>query len=383
VRVLRLLPVLLLAALGGAPVAQAHHGGGSGAAIKVVASGLVSPRHLAFGSHGDLFVAEAGAGGSDLHFLGGEGPANMGASGAVTEVDRWGRQFRIIDKLPSMANDPGNGNGIGPHGITVIGRDEVFITNGGPTEPRVLPAGPGEPPGPDISREELAESTPQADLFGRVLWIRQHRAFKVADIWDFERRVNPDAAVANPAVDSNPVDLLFDGGRIVVADAGGNALDVVRPFGRVSNLAVFPGGQGHTPAYQAVPTSVVQGPDGFYYMSQLTGFPFIPGAANIFRVDPRTGAYTVFKGGFTNLMDLAFGRDGTLYALSIAKNGLLNGTEGAIYAISRRGDVRELALPAGTLNEPGGITVGNDGLYVTNNGGSPTDGQVLRVSGRF
>ena len=45
--------------------------------------------------------------------------------------------------------------------------------------------------------------------------------------------------------------------------------------------------------------------------------------------------------------------------------------------------MRELALPAGTLNEPGGITVGNDGLYVTNNGGSPTDGQVLRVSGRF
>ena len=79
-RVLRLLPVLLVAALGGAPVAQAHHGGGSGAAIKVVASGLVSPRHLAFGSHSDLFVAEAGAGGSDLDFLGGEGPAPASAT---------------------------------------------------------------------------------------------------------------------------------------------------------------------------------------------------------------------------------------------------------------------------------------------------------------
>jgi hypothetical protein len=379
VRLLRLLPVLLLVALGVAPVAQAHGGGGGGGgsrpAIKIVASGLASPRHLAFGSRGDLFVAEAGAGGTDLCFVGGEGPACMGASGAVTEVDRWGHQFRIIDKLPSMANDPGNGNGIGPHGITVLGSDEVFITNGGPTEPKVTPTGP------DISREELAQHTPQADLFGRVLWIRHHRAFKVADIWDFERRVNPDAAVGNPAIDSNPVDLLFDGHRIVVADAGGNALDVVRPFGRVSNLAVFPGGQGHTPAYQAVPTSVVKGPDGYYYMSQLTGFPFIPGAANIFRINPRTGDYTVFKGGFTNLMDLAFGRNGTLYALSIAKNGLLNGTEGAIYAISRKGDVRELALPPGTLNEPGGITVGRDGLYVTNNGGSPTDGQVLRLSG--
>jgi len=189
--------------------------------------------------------------------------------------------------------------------------------------------------------------------------------------------------VGNPAIDSNPVDLLFDGFKIVVADAGGNALDVVRPFGGVSNLAVFPGGQGKTPAYQAVPTAVVKGPDGFYYMSQLTGFPFIPGAANIFRVNPRTGAYTVFKGGFTNLMDLAFGRDGTLYALSIAKNGLLNGTEGAIYAISRRGQVRELALPDGTLNEPGGIAVGPGGLYVSNNGGSPGGGQVLKIRGRF
>ena len=366
-------PICVLALLAALPaVARAH-----GSPVQVVASGLDSPRHLAFGSRGDLFVAEAGRGGSDLCFFGGEGPACMGATGAVTEVDRRGHQFRIISGLPSMANTPGNGNGIGPHGIAVLGADEVFITNGGPTEPKV------GPDGPDISREELAQSTPAADLFGRVLWITHHRAVMVADIWGFERAHNPDAAVANPAIDSNPVDLLFDGFKIVVADAGGNALDVVRPFGGVSNLAVFPGGQGHTPEYQAVPTSVVKGPDGFYYMSQLTGFPFIPGAANIFRVNPRTGAYTVFKGGFTNLMDLAFGRDGTLYALSIAKNGLLNGTEGAIYAISRRGQVRELALPAGTLNEPGGIAVGPDGLYVSNNGGSPGGGQVLKIRGRF
>jgi hypothetical protein len=211
------------------------------------------------------------------------------ATGAVTEVDRRGHQFRIISGLPSMANTPGDTNAIGPHGIAVLGADQVFITNGGPTEPRV-PA-----TGADIPRETLAQSTPAADLFGRVLWIAHHRAVKVGDIWGFERAHNPDAAVGNPAIDSNPVDLLFDGFKIVVAHAGGNALDVVRPFGRVSNLAVFPGGQGRTPAYQAVPTSVVKGPDGFYYMSQLTGFPFIPGAANIFRVNPRTGAYTVLN----------------------------------------------------------------------------------------
>jgi hypothetical protein len=55
------------------------------------------------------------------------------------------------------------------------------------------------------------------------------------------------------------------------------------------------------------------------------------------------------------------------------------GTDGAIYAVSRNGAGRRLALPAGTLTEPGGIAVGRDGLYVTSFGGSPGGGRVLRL----
>src|SRR6185437_13872070 len=113
----------------------------------------------------------------------------------------------------------------------------------------------------------------------------------------------------------------------------------------------------------------------------LTGFPFIPGAANVYKVDTRTGAQTVVASGFTNLMDHAFGRDGTLYALSIDDNGLLaEGNEGAIYAIDRAGNKTKLALPAGTLPMPGGITATRDALYVTINAGSPGNGQVIRIS---
>ena len=104
--------------------------------VSVVATGLDSPRHLAFGSRGDLFVAEAGRGGPAPCFIGGEGPACMGASGAVTKIDRRGRQSRIADGLASMANTPGNDSAIGPHGILVLGSDTVMITNGGPTEPK-------------------------------------------------------------------------------------------------------------------------------------------------------------------------------------------------------------------------------------------------------
>jgi hypothetical protein len=379
-RALRVLPIVLLLVLGVAPAAAATTSAAATTGVDVVASGLDSPRHLAFGSRGDLFVAESGRGGSGPCFIGGEGPACMGATGAVTKIDRWGRQSRIAEGLASYANTPDNTNAIGPHGITVLGADRVFVTNGGPTEPKDASGSP-------ISRDTLAAQNPVADLFGWLLLIRHHGQIRrVADLWAFERDVNPDAAVGNPAVDSNPVDVLFDRGRFVVADAGGNAIDVVNHKGRVSNLAVFanrlvpnPFGGPDIPM-QAVPTSVVMGPDRQYYVSQLTGFPFPPGGANVYRVDPRTGAVTVFASGFTNIMDLAFGKNGTLYVLEIDHDGLLGGsTDGGLFAVSRDGTKRQIALAPGTLTMPGGIAVGRDGLYVTNNAGSPGGGQVLRI----
>ena len=121
---------------------------------------------------------------------------------------------------------------------------------------------------------------------------------------------------------------------------------------------------------QAVPTGVVKGPDGFYYVSQLTGFPFPVGGAKVFRVNPRTGAYTEYASGFTMVMDLAFGHDGTLYVLEIDSDNILDpegSTAGGLWTVSKRGKVRKVALPAGTLTEPGGIAVGrHDKLYVSN-----------------
>ena len=138
-----------------------------------------------------------------------------------------GHQSRIVEGLASNANTPGNDNAIGPHGITVLGADQVYVTNGGPTEPKDASGAP-------ISRDTLAAQNPVADLFGWLLRIKHHGQIrKVADIWAFERDVNPDATVGNPAVDSNPVDVLFDRGRFVVGDAGGNAIDVVDHKGRV------------------------------------------------------------------------------------------------------------------------------------------------------
>jgi hypothetical protein len=354
--------------------------------------GLRSPRHLAFSQTGDLYVAEAGRGGDGPCFVGGEGPACFGPTGAVTRITADGEQSRIVDGLASYANDVNqNGttdddgdSGIGPHGIAVRGSNSIFVTNGGPTAPKNAE---GEP----ITRDELAAEDPAADLFGRLLRVRRDGRFSsLADIYAFERDVNPDADVANAEVDTNATDVLIDGGRFVISDAGGNGVILARN-GRLSSLAVFANRIGVPNPFpfgppvvdmQAVPTSIVEGPDGAYYMSQLTGFPFPIRGANVYRIDPDTGAATVYAGGFTTIMDLAFGEDGTLYVLEIDANGIiLPPAWGAIHAITSAGSRSTVVPPDGTLTEPGGIVAGEGGdLFVTNHARSPDGGEVLRIA---
>src|SRR3954466_14902905 len=90
-RLHRVLPLATLVALGFAPAAAARgHGGdhdyGEGRVqVKTIARGLDSPRHLAFGARGALYVAEAGrgSGGSAPCLASAEGPGCFGATGAV------------------------------------------------------------------------------------------------------------------------------------------------------------------------------------------------------------------------------------------------------------------------------------------------------------
>jgi hypothetical protein len=294
-------------------------------------------------------------------------------------IDEHGNQSRLVEGLASLADQGTNRSAIGPHGVFVKSERKVLITNGGPT---------------DANRDELAAQNPVADLFGRVLRIKHDGSIvRLADIWDFERDNNPDALLANPAVDSNAVDVLVDGKRLVVADAGGNSLLKVRRHGAIEVLSLFgnrlvqnPFGADQIPM-QTVPTSVVKGPGRDYFMSQLTGFPFPVGAANVYRVHRKTGDAEVFASGSTNIMDLAYDEQGTLWVLEIDHDSLLApigpSTDGAIFAVDKHGQKQQLPLDPGTLTEPGGITVGEDGaLYVTNKSRAPGEGEVLRIDVR-
>ena len=88
----------------------------------------------------------------------------------------------------------------------------------------------------------------------------------------------------------------------------------------MSTLAVFPdrlvpGPGGVDVPMDAVPTSIAEGPDGSLYVGELTGFPFPVDGARIYRVPAGGGEPEVVAVGFTNIIDIAIGEDGSAYVL--------------------------------------------------------------------
>src|SRR5262245_47489189 len=92
--------------------------------FEVVASGLVSPRHLAFSPGGTLYVVEAGSGGtSPCAVHPSQGEHCLGFTGGVTQVKDNGPDPRVVSGLPSVSN---GGNQNGPSDIAFDGRRFVI-----------------------------------------------------------------------------------------------------------------------------------------------------------------------------------------------------------------------------------------------------------------
>lgn len=327
--------------------------------VDVVASGLNNPRGLAFAPNGDLYVVEAGSGGSEHCHVGPTGPRCFGPTGAIVRVDLENGGFdEVIDGLPSLAGATG-ASSTGPHDLGFLGQGELYFTIGFGGHPDLRASALG------ADGAQMA-TVARAKLPGSV--------GVTADIGAFEAEYDPD----EDEPDTNPYGILVLPGRRVVADAGGNALLEVRANGDIRTLAVFPElilSSG--PPRDAVPTGLAVGPDGYYYVGQLTGGPFTVGAANIYRVSPDGGTPQVFASGFTNVIDLAFAADGSLYVLQIA-NPIPNFAGGALIHVATDGTRTTLAVP---LVAPGGVAIAKDGtIYVTNFSTSPGGGQVLAIT---
>jgi hypothetical protein len=278
---------------------------------------------LAVAPDGSLLVADSGQGTVELRK--GEGS--------------------LVAELPGIAD------------IAPIGRGDMFAITGG--------------------------GDPSDEMAGRLFRVARGNTREIANLMAFEAAVDPDGA----GVDSNPFDVAaLDGGAALVADAAGNSLLIVDQQGNVDWIATLPDELVSTdhvknlvgcptdnpdlafacflppmiPA-QAVATSVAVGPDGAYYVGELKGFPGEPETSRIWRIEPgarhaecgASPACSVVFDGFTSIVDLAFGPDGTLYVVEIDEAGFLAVELQAFFGLPdlmQGGTVNACSLSAGTCS---------------------------------
>lgn len=343
----------------------------------VVARGLENVRGVIVDRHGTLYVAEAGRGGAGPCIPANFGPELcFGSTGAVTEVRR-GVQRRIVTGLPSLRGRAAEGepaSSYGPHDVALNRDGSLLVALGYATDP--------------AHRPQLGTA---GAALGTVIKVGRGGSWSVvADLAAHEQANNPDGQ----GLESQPFGLATDNcGGFAVADAAANAAVRFDAREGLSTLAALPTTRheappewglppGTTVPVQPVPVAITRGPDGAFYVGELTGAFFPEGAAKVWRVVPGQPA-TVYASGFTTIIDVTFDARGRLVVLEMAKHGLdSEDLTGALIRVEPDGRHTELAsaglvAPTSVAAGPGGV------FYVANQGLSETGGEVVRLRPRL
>lgn len=342
---------------------------------EVLLTGLADPRFVVIDGT-DIYFTEAGTGGDEALIL----PAGEGTPEATEPVSMFGKTGKVSrlaadGTLTVIATDlmsytfGANGEIVGPAGLALDGAGSVYVAIGAP--------------GPYVA---TMPRTGNEGVLAKIA-LESGEQTIVADFIDWEITNNPDPL----QIDSNVYGMSIVEGVAYVADAGGNSiLAVDLASSELSTFAVTAGlpadffpdtgnpGRDGAKELDSVPSAIVPGPDGRFYVAYTTGGPFPAGYAPVdaFSAD---GTAEREVEGLTMSSDIAFDTAGKMY-VSIISTDLINGGPGQVVRIEDDGTatvvVDGLAMPAGIAFDA------DDNLYVVNKSSIvPGGGELLKVSG--
>jgi hypothetical protein len=145
-----------------APATAAHGAGGAAGKTTVVARNLDNPRGLAFGPHGELYIAEAGHGGGLCLGEGPEGPQCVGLTSSLSKLSH-GRLHKVVDHLFSVASP----DGTAAEGLVAVSTQGNRVYGQMAANTHGIP--PDAPAGPviDAARAQLGQTLA---ITGRGSW---------------------------------------------------------------------------------------------------------------------------------------------------------------------------------------------------------------------
>jgi hypothetical protein len=349
-------------------------------AFTVVARGFDNPRGLAFGEDRQLYVAEAGKGGTTCFPGGPEGDICPGLTSAISVITMGGAHHRIVSGLISIS---GLG-GFFATGADGLSRNEdgglYTIMTGCPQQFADVP--------PDALDPAVVAGA-NAQL-GQVLKIKgkgQYKAMAGVGSFNWEWSKDNTDLVPGQFPDCNPYGILAGEHDQWVVDAGTNTLDHVKN-GKIEIAAFIP----NPPMSDAVPTCLDRGPDGAIYIGELTGGGNPPGSANVWRFDVRKNKLDdkPWATGLTAVTGCGFGEDGKFYATEFSTLGLDNAAPetGAVVRVPPH-STKPKTVAKG-LSFPNGLAANEHSIYVSNwsispahipDGGPPfKPGEVVRIN---
>jgi hypothetical protein len=324
--------------------------------FNVIATGLDGPRGLKFGPDGNLYVAEAGVGGTTTtvgmctQVASPVGPYHGGKTARISMIHPDGTRTTVVDQLPSTMSSLPTGDTQGVADVTFLNGDLYALVSGGGCSH-------GNPDVPaSVIKVDRDAGTWQviADLSQFVM---THPA-KTVDAADFE----PDESFYS---------MIVVGQKLYVVGPNHGQVIEVKPNGQISQLIDISASQGHV-----VPTSVVFH-DGAFRVGNLNTFPIQPGSSEVFEIS-RKGEIVASTAGFTTIVGLSYRHD-RLYALEFSADlGFPAPGAGKVVRLTKSGSVEDVVTG---LTLPSGMTFGPDGnLYVTNFGATPPGtGEVVQI----